>query len=476
MNERFDRLPKAMKDAIAGLHDLHKTPDNMNLQVVLGVANFAAAVRYKVDSNDGFGGGYGIRPIIEFFIGIAPTGAQKSTLFREVTPGLMAYQNKREEELVDDKVRYAMHEKKYANELKEYQKNLDEDPTAKIPKPPIPAETAKYLISKGTLNGIVKPLQSQPIVGLFSSEAGEFFNSHSFQGGRDISKAIEMTASLTSMWDGEPIEKNTGDESYKLKNRTVGMLFLLQEKTIQHVINNPMFNEQGFIHRLLITQSPRYMKPEWELSEEAMVRNNKAKEKLVEFNNRIERMMDRGVKTIPGKPFEIDYEIIVQSPAAVKAMVSWYNKNLNRDQTDMQNYVGFMQRIHEHCLRLAATIAAFDNCDIIQENHALCAIDLMDFYIQERINLDIGVNVKDLDRSQGAIKVLDWIKTRKWSGTPNDLRKKGPNFFRDMDVSQREQIILDLLKDEELILEEVIAANHKKTKILKLNTENTGTK
>jgi hypothetical protein len=469
MNERFDRLPPAMKDALQGLHDLHGTPENMNLQVLLGVANLAAAKRFKVDTDDGFEGGYGVRPIHEYFLGIAPTGAQKTTVFRDTTPGIIDYQDKMQKDLGTEEIRYALHLKKFNNEKNEYLKKLEDDPMAPVPKAPIPAETADYLITKGTLNGITKPLKSQAFLGLFSSEAGEFFAGHSFQGGKDISKAVEMSASLTSIWDGANIEKNTGEESFKLKNRCVSMLFLLQEKTIQHILNNPMYSEQGFIHRILITQSPRFEKPLWELTEESKKRKKLARSKLLAFNNRIASMMDEGVKTLPGRPFEIDYEIMQQSPDAVTVMVDWYNANRLRDTGDMANYAGFIQRIHEHCMRLAATVAAFDGSTVIQQRHALCAIDLMDFYIQERINLEVGVMVRDQERSQSAVKVLAWIKAKNWTNTKNDLRKNGPGFFREMDTSQRDQILEDLLRDEELIMTET-TVNGKVKQIFSLNT------
>lgn len=471
MNKRFERLPQAMKDALLGLHDLNGTPENMNLQVLMGVANLAAAKRFKVDTDDGFEGGYGVRPIHGYFLGIAPTGAQKTTVFRATTPGIIEYQNKMQKELGSEEIRYALHVKKFNREKDEYLKKLEDDPQAPVPKSPIPAETANYLISKGTLNGLIKPLKSQAMVGLFSSEAGEFFAGHSFQGGRDISKAVEMSASLTSIWDGADIEKNTGEESFNLKNRCVSMLFLLQEKTVQHILNNPMYSEQGFIHRILITQSQRFEKPVWELTEQSKQCKKMAREKLQAFNNRITAMMDEHIKTLPGRPFEIDYEIMRQSKDAVTVMVDWYNANRLRDTGDMANYAGFIQRIHEHCIRLAATVAAFDNESIIQRRHAECACDLMDFYIQERIDLEIGVMVKDQDRSQSASKVLDWIRTKNWSGTQNDLRKSGPKFYRDMDAGQRTQIISDLLSDEELLIEDVVTNNGKGGKVFRLNPE-----
>ena len=262
MDKRFDRLPELMKAAIQTLKELHATPDEMALQVVLGVANTAAMKMYNVDSRK-----YGVRPINEYFICMAPTGAMKSTNYKELMPGIERFEKYKQDELRDEPLRYALDKKVFSKEETAYLNAMVTDPsTAVLPKPLRPIETCKCIISKGTLNGITKQLKSQSFVGLFSSEAGEFFNGHAFQGGKDISKAVEMSASLTSMWDGHAIEKLTGEESFELKNRRVNMLFLLQAETIQAILNAPIFSEQGFIHRMLITQCDSYEKPDWEFT------------------------------------------------------------------------------------------------------------------------------------------------------------------------------------------------------------------
>lgn len=468
MNKRFARLPKAIKEALQGLEELNGTPENMNLQVLLGVANTAAMKRFKVNSHR-----YGEVPIQEFFLAIAPSGGLKTTLVKAVTEGIVEYEQYMKEQLQDENLRYAMDEKIFKNKEKDYiaQKQKDEYADIEMPKAPKPVETCQYLVAKGTVNGITKPLITQPFISLMSSEAGEFFNGHSFQGGKDISKAVEMSASLTTMWDGGGIEKNTGEQSYKLENRAVNMLFLLQAKTIQHILNNPMYSEQGFVHRILITQSPRFEKPFWDDSNEGIERDRAARAKLTAFNQRIKAMMFDGIKTKPGRSFELELDTLDQSPKAFEALVKWYNSNRNRGDEDLKNYSSFADRLHEHAIRLAATLAAFDQAYQVEESHALCAIDLMEFYIQERINLEVGVMVRDQERSQSATKVLAWIKAKSWTGTANELRRNGPGFFREMDADQRSQILSDLLRDEELIAEEIIANNDRKQIIFKINED-----
>ena len=463
MNERFERLPTEMKDAIEALKELHATPDSMAIQVVLGAANLAAMKMYNVDSII-----YGIRPINEFFVCMAPTGAMKSTNYREVAEAIENYEKIKQDELSNEPTRFAMDKKVFAKEEAAYLKAMETDPVnAVVPRPIRPIETAKYLIGKATVNGIVDQLKGQSFVGLFSSEAGEFFNSHSFQG-RDNSKAIEMSASLTSMWDGHAIEKLTGMEKVSLKNRRVNMLFLLQAETIQTILNTPVFSDQGFIHRILLTQCDYYDKPDWEFTPESMERQRAARARLSGFHNKISRMMNAIVPTKAGKSFELDLPVMKQSETAHLILGTWRNTGKNRAVEDLKNYAGFAERLHEHALRLAATLAAFEGHSIILENHALAAIDLMEFYIEQRRHLEIGVSDYNPNRSAGANKLAAWIQEKAWTGTMRDLSQCGPNWYRKLNKVQRDEIIQDLLADEIIVLEEMVAANGKKTSTIRL--------
>jgi hypothetical protein len=463
MDKRFDRLPEEMKDAIIALKELHATPDAMALQVVLGTANLAAMKMYNVDSKI-----YGIRPINEFFVCMAPTGAMKSTNYRETLEGVEQYEKYKQDELSNEVTRYALDKKVFAKEEALYLKAMQDDPaSAKVPTPLRPIETAKYTISKATVNGIVDRLKSQSYVGLFSSEAGEFFNGHSFQG-KDNNKAVEMSASLTSMWDGHAIEKLTGMEEVSLKNRRVSMLFLLQAETIQTILNTPIFSEQGFIHRILLTQCDYYDKPDWEFTIEAEIKRQAAKDRLSAFHTKISKMMHTVVKMLPNKNFEMDLPIMRQTEQAHIILGTWRNSGKNRAVDDLKNYAGFAERLHEHAIRLAATIAAFQGSNMLMEEHALCAIDLMEYYIEQRRKLEIGVTDWNPNRSAGANKLKEWLQERTWIGSKRELVQFGPTWYRKLNVEQRDEILTDLLRDEIIKVEDVIAPNGRKVQNISL--------
>lgn len=463
MNEYFRLLPPEMLEAIEALQILHATPDSMAIQAVLGTANLAAMKMFNVDSRV-----YGIRPITEFFLCMAPTGAQKSTVYRECVESIQRFQDYKQEELRDEQLRFSMEKKAFAKAEAEYLKQVAIDPkSAQLPQAVRPVETARYIVNKGTVNGIVDQLKSQSFLGLFSSEAGEFFNAHSFQGTTQA-KAIEMTASLTSMWDAHAIEKLTGMEQTTLRNRRVNMLFLLQSETIQQVMNTPVFSDQGFIHRILITQTGYYDKPDWQFDDEAFERSRAARYRLEAFHNRIASMMHQPESRRASGWFELDLPVMQQTDQAFEHLAQWRNANKNRGQQDLKNYAGFAERLHEHALRLAATVAAFQGQDIIKQRDAECATQLMEYYCQQRILLEVGIRDTNQDRTQGARRLAEWLCERAWTGSLNSLLQYGPYWYRRINKAQRNQIIEDLLSDEIIEMEQQLAENHRKVMLIRV--------
>ena len=455
MDKRFNYLPQEMRTAIEVLQELHNVPDSMALQAVLGTVNLAVQCHFDVNSEI-----YGIRPTSLFLVGLAPTGALKSTIIREISGGIMQYRDDMRKLLENDLLRYRLEEKKYNNEEKAYLKGIDDDPSLQMPEPPKPVETYDYCVSKGTLNGLIDILKSQSFLGLFSSEAGEFFSGHAFQG-KNSSQGIEMCLALTKMWDGDVIEKNTGMERSKLWNRRVMMLFLLQTEVVQEVLNNKLFSEQGFIHRILITQTPKFEKLDWDLSDGALERVELIRRRLEPFNNKVYKTLRQPLNLIDPNKFEIQPTVIQNSETSRLLLGNFYNENKHRGQEDLKRYAGFSERLHEHALRIAATLAAFDGKTIIEDIHALAAIDLIDFYCEQRLQLEIGVQDKDPIQTDSVVRMKDWITEKSWKGTRNNLDMNGPYWYRKLGVTQRQKILEDLVVEDFLIVEEKITAKNR---------------
>ena len=380
MNElQLKKLPKLMTEAIRILKDLHNTPESMSLQIVLGAVNSVVAPRYNVDS-----GIYGVRPTVLFLMNLANTAGGKTTNYDLVVQPLAEYEEQYRDALKDEVLRYRLDMKAFTKKEAAYIKSVEEGNPLPLPDPPQPPETAKYMISASTLNGIIDTLAGQPHASLTTDEAGTFFSGHSFQ--KTADKSTEMVSSLTRMWDGKTLERNTGANSTVLKNRRVNMLFLIQEKVIRPILNNETFSDQGFLHRILITQSGDYDRPDLEVGEIAQQRRDQLVDELAGFYDRLRKILKNRPRLKMDRHFELEPIALPVNLDAQDLLAKYYNatKHYGKEDAVLRNYAGFAGRIHEHGLRLAANIAAFELSGVVTLEHMECAVELMEFFIEQR--------------------------------------------------------------------------------------------
>lgn len=460
-----------MQEAIFALKKLHNAPNEIAVQAVLGAINLAAQGHFNVDPI-----AYGIKPISLNLMGIVPTGGMKTTIFDEVCVGIKKYEVEQHTLLQGEKERFELENAIYKKEceliikkkmtpqpppdlsLTEKKEKMDDFLSvlkSKLPKDltttdllnapqkPKPIQTADYTIKKATLNGIIDKLKTQSMVGLASSEGGEFFNSHAFQGGKDMAKSVELSSALTGMWDGQPIERVTGMDTTKLFNRRVNMLFLLQEEAIRAFLSNSMFASQGFTHRFLISQCENYKKPVMDLSDAGIQRIKNIRTSLQPFHDRIYDIISTPFKIVEGKDFELDFIVLEMDKDARQLWQDFTNLHSQNPVTDLKDYVGFAERIGEHCLRIAANLAAFEFHADITKKDMIGAIELTNFYIQQRKHLEIEVSAKDPQKVVMANKMIDWIRVKQFDDTLRNLTLKGPYGYKNMDTKQR----LDVLEE-----------------------------
>lgn len=443
------KLPKEMQDAILALQHLHNIPMELALITVLGIVNFAAQGRYNVDSEI-----YGIVPLSLYLIGIMPTGASKSTTYRELMAGPNKYMDQerillktaRERHKVAMKL-YKKAESKYLNDC------LAAGGSTGIiaPVEPAPISTCKYTTKKGTANGIIKLLETQPILGLFSSEGGEFFNSHAFQQGpKGQALAIEMAAFLTSLWDGHEIDKLTAMEQTDMRDRRFCMLLLLQESVIRDFLNNPTFADQGFTHRLLLTKCEYFKKPDLpkNSSEQTVFDTNEKviRKSLQNFHDRIYELLDYPFAYRVKNNFELNLPALKQNSSAKYLLNNYFNKHqtfvhIGGKTFSDDKWEGFMNRIHEMPLRIAGNLAVFEKAKDIQLHHMEAAIDIWEFFVEQRKNLSLNVTPYNLATISVANELVQWIKDKKFDDTLGKFKNSNPKGIRKIGDKQFKEIV-----------------------------------
>ena len=461
-----------MRSAIQTLQDLHNTPDALAMPAVLGIANLAVMPHFKIDSIL-----FGEIPLSLYILCMLPTGMRKSTNYNEVSVGIERFEDQRWSNLKDEMVRVKIETSLYQKALKQYEKDMEShanavqipgNPTI-APVPPAdvrPRETANYRLKKATLNGIIDQLRGQPFVGLFSAEAGEMFNSHSFQGGRDQSRSIEMSAALTSMWDGTVIERQTGiqENNVRLHNRAVNMMFFLQEETIREFLNNPMYSSQGFVHRILITQAERTQDPEVDLTPRGQQQIARIRARLDPFHDHIEHLISTRLHLQADRHFELDRHVIRITPQAAEVFECYINVNKDRAQRDLATWAGFAERLYEHALRIAGTLAAFEQQMTVDQNCALAAVDLMDYFTEQRLNLELGITTRNPQQATATQRLLEWMQQKNFVGTKRELTQF-VRWFKGLTRQERDHILEELVSDGLIHVASVMGKNRREKTI-----------
>ena len=460
---KFKFLPPLLAHTMLALKEINNVPDEMAIQAILGTVNFATHSLYNVDPI--FFGGATI-PTTEYFIALAPTAGMKSTIYKMLDAGIKRFEE-------DEKIRYGNEIQKYklayAIWKKEYEKlersMKAEDLQDKTrfdaliqslgPEPQKPI-SCNYRLSTGTRNGVIEFLNNIPFGGMSSSEAGEFFNGHTFQDGKNNSKGFEMITTLTNLWDGQGIEKNTGMESTKIYNRRFTMLFLLQKAMAKDWLGNKIYSEQGFVHRLLITHCDYWDVPE--MNRLRVPELKKSQRKLSAFHDRIYELLCRQHQFMPDSQLELDLPIITMTDEACDLMACFDNVIKKEQTTTYVEFQGFVGRLYEHAVRLAATIAIFEGKNSIELSHAQCAIELSFFYLEQRMSLDLGANTKYQNQVSVAEKLsVDIMKkiregivvSKAW------LSQSSPQYFRGLSRDERLKIMDEIISRGKLKIVDV---------------------
>ena len=432
--ETRDLLPAIIRDTMDAMSAMTNAPDEMTLPVTLAVANFATQGLTNVhphcwDKNV---------PLSEYFVVLVPSGGMKTSIYDMLALGIKKFERDQEGPAKEALVQYKI-------DLKTFNKAIDEEvksPTFVKLVEPIKPKGCRYKVEKATVNGLLNTLEVVPFAGLFSSDAAEFFNSHSFQ---DSNKSVEMVSTLSKAWSGEDLERNTGIElnNIKLHDRRFNMLVMLQQQ-LAGFLNNSQYKDQGFVNRMLITQCELFSKPIMEIGSKATLKQNMAL--LDPFNDRVYDLLDKvntaqenirkapltlpGVKMsvleqlrarqhvldssnpneliLPLMEFDIDNNIPFE-----EYIIGYYN-GLARRAHDPKyaDYSNFMSRAFEHFCRIAATLAAFNLEDKISRKTAECAHGLTEYFIEQRLNLNVDGSVTVSPIVELAKKVHAWLIKR----------------------------------------------------------------
>jgi len=448
----FKHLPEEMYKAVRGCEELFGTPAEFTVPFMLGIVNSAVAPYYNVESYK-----YGVRPTALYILAMAGTGAGKSTIEGALTAGgqkeWLKEEAKRNEEASED---YHNAFEIHKTRLNAWRKGVAEQKIDPVldPKPdrPKPLRQYNYKIEKGTLNGFIQLLSARPYLLLQGSEGGEFFNSHSFTAnGKD--GGAEIMIGLTKLWGGEALDKNTGESQVFLENRRMCINIMLQKETILDIMRSTIFQRQGILNRFLWVETDAFDKPFWdtEKTDEEIEINSAL---IKPFADKVYKMFGDLPVQEGHKAIELQELPVIQSTKeAHKLMVdklaNKYNWKPHPEYSEhvLENYGGFRDRLHEHGIRIAATIARFNGNRAIQLKDAECAVELMEFFVEQRDKFEMPGYSRNDDVLDNAEKLWSWIKRNKNKPEKFKNKTKMRQNFRMFGQSLTEEDRISVLRE-----------------------------
>lgn len=361
------------------------------------------------------------RPTSLFLMTIAGSGERKSAVDRLALNAIYA----REEELRDaHRTELAEHEIKGAcwkaerdqanGELKKSKrktgdKHFDGEADLRALGPePQPPLTPMLVCPEPTFEGYFRLTASgHPALGLFSAEGGSFIAGY----GMSADQKLKTAASISSVWDGEPIKRvRAGDGSQVLAGRRLSLHLMAQPDVADLMLNDDLLVNQGLLSRVLVV-APASTAGTRLFAEPP----DAARQQLQLYDAKLAAMLKAPLPLRDGTRNELRPRRMILSDEARRMWIDLHNyveENLGPDG-ELSLIPGLANKAPEHAARIAALMTLFRNLDAstIAFDEMANATIIIRYYLTECLRLKAGAHInRDLVLAQ---RVWTWLIT-KW--------------------------------------------------------------
>jgi hypothetical protein len=470
MNYPLHALPTEVQEAVQAVSNLTGVPIDAVASAALAVMSYSVQPHYDVqtlwDDTQSI-------PVSLFMVMIFASGGGKTTIFNLLTEGRKRWVEKAEEQYQADFIIYGA-----ATEVWNLdRKSIIADKALSSPartqalanhetvKPVCPPNPDAFL-SSFTTAGLIDRLSSiSPNVGIFTSEAGELFKSHSAVSTNGAE--VELASALTNLWDGNPIKKMTLSGGAKnVRDRRTSACLMVQEEVVRDFFGHRDLAGQGIHGRMIVTRLPVCEQLENDLSDIGLARKAAQRKKLASFNAKVEGWVSRPLPTIPDDQYRLAPAILEWKNLSPSNPVNrWYNaagRLLNSTHTGAQ---AFLKRVFENATRLAGVIAAFKGESRISDDTARAAVELMEYYIDQRVGLDLGQAAsKQNDLLAQTQFIQNWFAAQKLKGQTSfsmrDMSNKiSASVWKELNAEVKAKVLKGLCEDEVIKMDKVIVGN-----------------
>lgn len=454
----LELIPARARDAIEAQAAIGNYPIESVGTAALAIMSHAAQGLYNVDSLQRPGVTY---PLSQLFMILSPSGDAKSSIYKALMAGVSRWQTRMGELYEDEMIDYAVDLRHYERRKAAVEKDKEatrEDRLDVERSKPLRPRSPWNTPSKTTTNGIFQTLQDgYPTFGLFTGEGGSLLAGHSL---RKENAPAEFASALTTLWDGDTVDRTTGDVTMRLRGRRLSGLIMVQPEVASAFLNDPTLKVHGIHARFCLVQPDLWQPLDLDFTDEAeQARRDKLVGRLDAFNSRIEAMLDDIMTTSERDYRELTPSTIGWSDAARAHMRKFQTRALElRGEEET-----FFKRVFEHACRMAGVLAVFEgrriaspatrlpldmdnptNIEISVED-AIAATALVEFYANEWRKLDVGVVDERDARLAGYIeRVMKFLRARE---VPASMRDLSRNPLQRVDLKVREQVMDQMLRD-----------------------------
>lgn len=424
-------LGPVLADVVDAIIDVTQAAPAICANSVLATASLAVQAQWDVTLPMGQR-----RPTSLFLLTIAASGERKTTADREAILGV------RDRE-ADLRLRYDAEIDRHRNAQDAYDavrgdvlKTHKQDQASAVaalnnlgpaPRPP---SKPFILVTEPTIEGLIRLLpESQPTLGLFSSEGGSFIGGHAMS---DDAK-LRSAARLSALWDGEPIDRvrSTGD-AIVMDGKRVALHLMAQPDAARGFLADRTLRDQGILSRLLIAA------PESAAGSRMFREPSPGSRACIQrFADLVQRKLaEFGQQSAASRPaLDLDAE-------ARQLAIRWHDTVEGALLTRFQAVRGFGAKLTEHAVRIAAVLAAIEGATIITATAMTNGINLANFYAAEVLRLaDDAIVSADL---RAADRLRQWLSGRESALVHlGEIYQFGPSHVRDKATAQRLMKVLE---------------------------------
>lgn len=403
----FSSLPVNASLYAQELADKNMVSDSIVGSSVLATCSLSVQGNIKIKTGHG-----GSHPVSLYMLSVAESGEGKTTIESRLKTAIDEkeredYKTYRQEfDIASHKLKQWEEEKKKipADEIEEFFK--------RYPKPKLPPDP-KIIMSDVTVEGILKQFnRGKDSLGLSTSEGVKVFGGYSMRDGKEM----HTIGTLSSLWDGEPIERTRGadNEGMKLFDKHLTVNILIQNQPFSKIWSNELFQAQGILARFLPC------KPIPKAGSRIRGLDALTFEHADDFNNRVKYLLEKGS--------EEQLRELILSPDAHRLNIEYYN------EVELESGIGgkyqdirpFASKTAEQARRISGVITLFEGSSFseIEECSMKKGIILARWYLNEALRISNDDILDAQEENQN--KILGLLK-QKGNMTFRDVCRHFPN-------------------------------------------------